>query len=810
MAAPLLLPELVARLSSDDAEARRAAVVELARRNDPDLLQHLAPLTSDPDASVRYYAKKAVASLAGARRDAAIPAAPPVAAMSDRARARIESIGKLVDSLAREELPVLKAQLAVEEDRYVRATLVKAVGALGAAEDASAVLPFLKDPDARVVANAVEALDMLGDGAARAAMLDLLAHPDTRVRGTLAQALWNYSGKDLVGATLLLDRLRGMAESEKPWDRESAVFVLARIGTPEALALLSPALADPEEHIRRMAREALDKAGVAPASPAAAPSREAVAAKPARPAAPPRRTVHVDAQWKSLMEEPPAGMFARALRRVYDPERPPRENLAAAGIFLVAALGLLFCLLVAVNILMLLAGGTPRAGTAAASGGAADAAARPSALGMYAAAGEHDRVFTLLASRAALGVEELALLDASAAALAAAHARSGDAASFAALLSAWEAVAPESAALAVARGDHALKFASDPVRAAENHRLALKRSPGHPPALLGLGDAELLSGRADAALPHYLKALEAAPEDARALFSAANAHAHRRDFAAAEPLFRRAAEASPLSPLPRYGLGKTLAALARTSEAALAFDLCHRLDPAFAPAPLSHARMLRATDPAGALERYARARAADPDALEPLAETARLLFDLAMWSAALPVYEQLLERSPDDARARGEYGAALLGAGFPGRAAEELARAAERDPACGVARYHLGLLADADGDARRAEEHLLAALDAGYEPRATLLTLASIRLAAGRHEEAAALARQGLERFPGDLAMTYNLGAALYAAGRAEEAKSLFLGLAGRIGEADADLAARIRFFMARLGAPPAGEGDGK
>lgn len=235
-------------------------------------------------------AAKAAATAATAQEPAEVE--PPPAAKSapvpekniaDDVREKIAKIQEIAETGNHAKLPALLKLLESESDKFLLATLVKAVGALGDKSHMDPLLPFLADDDPRVAANTVEALERLGNPKCVEQVIKLISHPDNRVRANAMKTVWHYAHNNALANKLIMDRLKEMIFSSKPQMRESAIYVLGEIGSEAALDIVALSANDSIESVRTKAQEAIAKieAKLAEAPTAAARlGRGAARAKP--------------------------------------------------------------------------------------------------------------------------------------------------------------------------------------------------------------------------------------------------------------------------------------------------------------------------------------------------------------------------------------------------------------------------------------------------------------------------------------------------------------------------------------------------
>ncbi|HPG57240.1 MAG TPA: HEAT repeat domain-containing protein, partial [Candidatus Wallbacteria bacterium] len=180
--------------------------------------------------------------------------------IDEATRAKIDEIQSYIDAGDKQKLPLVLKGLAAEKNPFIRATLVSAVGRLGGRTEMDALLPFIKDADARVVANVVQALESIGNPRCVEHIVKLVAHPDNRVRANTVKAIWKYAHTNVTANRIVMERLKEMMFSTKNQMRESAIFVLSEIGDDEGIDLLSIAANDKSPEIKSKAEAALANA----------------------------------------------------------------------------------------------------------------------------------------------------------------------------------------------------------------------------------------------------------------------------------------------------------------------------------------------------------------------------------------------------------------------------------------------------------------------------------------------------------------------------------------------------------------------
>ncbi|MBI3893498.1 MAG: HEAT repeat domain-containing protein [Candidatus Wallbacteria bacterium] len=154
--------------------------------------------------------------------------------------------------LGRDDLmPRIRTALAPAGDPRLQATLVSAVGRLGAPVDVRALEPFLQAADARLRANAIEAIGLLGAGRSLDLLAPRLVDPGNRARANAIVALAHSPEIDV------LPHLRKMAASPTPGFAVSAIWAASTIATPESVEVLAELAAAADPDVATRARNAL-------------------------------------------------------------------------------------------------------------------------------------------------------------------------------------------------------------------------------------------------------------------------------------------------------------------------------------------------------------------------------------------------------------------------------------------------------------------------------------------------------------------------------------------------------------------------
>lgn len=152
-------------------------------------------------------------------------------------------------------IPYLNQRLRVEDDNFVIATIVKAMGILGGKKEIETIAPYLNHDDSRVRANAIEGLEMISKKGFSGEIIPMLfpqiKDPDHRVRVNALKAMIGSGRVDI--SAMLSDLL----DAPELWTRDSAIYAIISINDKKIIPLLEKALKDPAKHIRDKAQEAL-------------------------------------------------------------------------------------------------------------------------------------------------------------------------------------------------------------------------------------------------------------------------------------------------------------------------------------------------------------------------------------------------------------------------------------------------------------------------------------------------------------------------------------------------------------------------
>jgi HEAT repeat protein/beta-lactamase regulating signal transducer with metallopeptidase domain len=268
---------LIARLSDENAEVRRAAAHSLGRLKDSRAVPGLIGALKDSEPSVRASAAEALAELEDSRAIAPlaallndpstevkqsaldalahfeenVPPAVVIRLLSDadtEVRHRAAHLaGKLRDKSA---IPAL-VKLVSDPSSDVRQAAIEAIGELKDPAAAAAVIPALSDSDADVRQQAIHTIEELKAPISESTLIGLMRDPDSDVRQHAAHLAGERS---VIGA---IPTLRRMLEDPNGDVRESAIDALGDIADGAAYDALRAALTSKDAKVRRAAAEAL-------------------------------------------------------------------------------------------------------------------------------------------------------------------------------------------------------------------------------------------------------------------------------------------------------------------------------------------------------------------------------------------------------------------------------------------------------------------------------------------------------------------------------------------------------------------------
>jgi len=251
-----LKDELAQDLSSEKMQVRRDAIYVLGRlgigTGTLEVLKKLAD--SDPVPALQVLARQAYANVCDRIQKKQGPTSP-VAEEGAPDRLDVERfarwlsdpspihrlhavLGAVAIKDPRMRDPLL-AHLDSEEDDWVLASMVKAIGLCGDATHVVRIQRFLEvESRPRLVANTIEAIAMLDPACGSSLFFPFLDSNDTRVQASAAVAFFSRD------RGVALDTLKKMAFSPQARSRGAAIHCLCRLDDPDAQDILMAMLAN--------------------------------------------------------------------------------------------------------------------------------------------------------------------------------------------------------------------------------------------------------------------------------------------------------------------------------------------------------------------------------------------------------------------------------------------------------------------------------------------------------------------------------------------------------------------------------------
>ena len=230
-----LIKELEFDLTSSDLGTRRHALISLSNMSRTPLIFSIFKrvMTEDEHPEIQYLARKFFNEWRPAFEAQEPTEQPQVftkgeidagqvkqSFVSQNRQIKLEVAKQIIERQDKRALPLVVDALEKEKDPFVISALVKAVGAVGDANQITLMQGFLKHEDSRVRANTVEGLDMIGDDLCFPILVPMLQDPDNRVKGNTIKALMGFdegAAKDLIVK---------LSKSTKEGRRASACFCL--------------------------------------------------------------------------------------------------------------------------------------------------------------------------------------------------------------------------------------------------------------------------------------------------------------------------------------------------------------------------------------------------------------------------------------------------------------------------------------------------------------------------------------------------------------------------------------------------------
>ncbi|PLX19192.1 MAG: hypothetical protein C0601_02415 [Candidatus Muiribacterium halophilum] len=168
--------------------------------------------------------------------------------------AKIDTMQKIIKLRKKKYLPYLIEKTKTEDDIFVIATLVKAIGYLGSEENIDLLCEFLKSPDGRVRANTVEALAVIGGEKVLPVVLPMLEDKHPRVKITTANYL--ISNSDDINIDNIIEKY---SRSNSLPEKAAVIFLIDKIRAPRYANVLMLLSKDKNKVIAKDAQSALKK-----------------------------------------------------------------------------------------------------------------------------------------------------------------------------------------------------------------------------------------------------------------------------------------------------------------------------------------------------------------------------------------------------------------------------------------------------------------------------------------------------------------------------------------------------------------------
>ncbi len=227
-------------LSHPDPEVRKSALTELARTKDLTLMPLIRKVAfTDPDSRVAFFAKNAHDNLE-------LALLPHVELKkqgetefslgrftgyleSQDPRVRVAAVKKAITHGEKKVVQLLEKKLKEEQDDWVLATLISALGELGDKRVSGSITPFLKRRDTRLRTIAIVCLADLEDDSVFPLITPALLDEDADVAAVAFMSLKRLSEADLV------EYVSNMCESKKVELAEKGLQLVLSLKTPAAL-----------------------------------------------------------------------------------------------------------------------------------------------------------------------------------------------------------------------------------------------------------------------------------------------------------------------------------------------------------------------------------------------------------------------------------------------------------------------------------------------------------------------------------------------------------------------------------------------
>jgi len=170
---------------------------------------------------------------------------------AEDAQVRLKELRSIVDEQDSSRLFEVVEMAQTEQDAFLKANAVIALGKLGDENLIDTLSEFLSSSEDRIRANDIEALAMIGGERVSSVLVPCLQDSNNRCKANAIIALKSHP---YINVTKPLEE---MVTSTEVLQRKSAFYAITDIATDEVILLLDPLHQDPEEDISKNARQFL-------------------------------------------------------------------------------------------------------------------------------------------------------------------------------------------------------------------------------------------------------------------------------------------------------------------------------------------------------------------------------------------------------------------------------------------------------------------------------------------------------------------------------------------------------------------------
>ncbi|MCK9223966.1 MAG: hypothetical protein M0R46_08705 [Candidatus Muirbacterium halophilum] len=141
-----------------------------------------------------------------------------------------------------------------ENDPFVLATIIRALGCLGDKIDITSIMPFLDHVDARIRSNTIESLSNLGGKDISHTIEPFLSDENPRVRITAANYLLTYYDEHDIDAII-----QKMSQKDSLSEKAAVIFLIDKIKAPRFSGILLNLTKDKNKLIANQSAKALER-----------------------------------------------------------------------------------------------------------------------------------------------------------------------------------------------------------------------------------------------------------------------------------------------------------------------------------------------------------------------------------------------------------------------------------------------------------------------------------------------------------------------------------------------------------------------